>query len=525
MKKLICLFLLVTVQQGIGENVLRRPMERVASMDPIRAAAAYDAKAVQLVYEPLLDVDYLARPYKLKRGLCELPQVSTDGLEYTFAICKDARFQAPLSRDVTADDVVYSLKRLANKANASSGMWIMDNVAEVTNRVGKIVIRLKTPSHIFPWLMAMAYTAVVPRELVEKFGEEFGSQAVGTGPYKLMNWQRNHRMTFVRDENWRGWKGDMEKRFDRIEYLVIDDASTQWLMFLSGELDFLSAISRDNWDAVVDAQGNLRPELVTRGMKLYSSSAMESMYIGINMNDPVLGKNRALRQALNCAFDFPSWCNFYNNRVIESTGPVPPGIEDRIETPFAYAYNIEKAKQLLAQAGYPDGIDPKTGKRLVITVSVGRASQDAREQAELLAAFYARLGIKLEAKFMTWDAFIKSVNEGRVQLFLLGWVGDYPDAENFMQLFHSKNVSPGANHGSYVNKEYDRVYDAAMKATDPAARAAAWKRAQEIVREDCPWVFLHHPKMYSLIRRRVGNYHPTDFTYGMEKYFTVEDAK
>ena len=229
------------------------------------------------------------------------------------------------------------------------------------------------------------------------------------------------------------------------------------------------------------------------------------------MKDPVIGPNRKLRQALNCAFDFPAWKRFLNNRILPSDGPLPPGISGRLETPFAYAYNEEKAKSLLAEAGYPDGVDPKTGRRLHLEIAVGRATQDAREMVELMASFYDRVGIELAARYMTWDAFLTAVNEGRTQMFNLGWIGDYPDPENFLQLFHSKNVSPGANHSNYVNPEFDKAYD-----------AMDWKKAQEIIREDCPWIFLYSPKSYSLMWNRVENYIPTDFPYGIEKHLRAK---
>ena len=181
---------------------------------------------------------------------------------------------------------------------------------------------------------------------------------------------------------------------------------------------------------------------------------------------------------------------------------------------------MEKAKKLLEEAGFPDGKDPSTGKRLVLPISLGRADQGAREEVELLQGFYDRVGIKLEPQFMTWAAYLKAVSDGHATLFMLGWVGDYPDAENFLQLFHSKNCSPGANHGNYRNPEFDKCYDEAMSAATPEARHAAWKRAQEIVREDCPWIFLSFQKGYSILWDHVGNFRLTDFPYGTEKYFS-----
>jgi ABC-type transport system substrate-binding protein len=375
-------------------------------------------------------------------------------------------------------------------------MWTMDGVkcVEVVD-TRTVKITLKKPSHVFSWLMAMPFTGVVAED---------GS---GSGAYWLKSWRKNHEMVFARNESYRE-----PVAIDEIRFPVVDDVSTQWLMFLGGELDFLGAVSRDNWDAVVGKDGNLLPQLKEKGMTLMSSSSLSVFYVGFNMNDPVVGPNKKLRQALNCAFDFPAWKRFLNNRILPSDGPLPPGILGKLDTPFPYAYNEDKAKALLVDAGYPKGVDPKTGRRLHLEIAVGRATQDAREMVELMASFYDRVGIELVARYMTWDAFLTAVNEGRTQMFNLGWIGDYPDPENFLQLFHSKNVSPGANHSNYINPEFDRAYD-----------AMDWKTAQEIIREDCPWIFLYCPKSYSLMWNRVKNYIPTDFPYGIEKHLHLKD--
>ena len=493
MKRLVFAFACLCVVCSYGYTVFRRPFGRVASMDPIRAGDVLSAKAVALVYEPLLEVDYKARPYRLKACVCEMPEVSADGLVYVFKIVDGCSFRN--GKAVTALDIKRCLDRLADKSNASPGMWTMDgvkSVAAVDDRTVKIT--LKKPSHVFLWLMAMPFTGVVAED---------GS---GSGAYRLESWRKNHEMVFRRNENYRE-----PVAIDEIRFPVVDDFSTQWLMFLGGELDFLDAVSRDNWDAIVDKDSELLPQLKEKGMTLMGSSSLSVFYVGFNMRDPVVGTNRKLRQALNCAFDFPAWKRFQNNRVLPSDGPLPPEISGRLETPFAYAYDEAKARKLLVEAGYPGGADPKTGRRLHLEIAVGRATQDARETVELMASFYDRVGIELAARYMTWDAFLTAVNEGRTQMFHLGWVGDYPDPENFLQQFHSKNVSPGANHSNYVNPEFDRAYD-----------TMDWKTAQEIVREDCPWIFLHSPKSYSLMWNRVENYIPTDFPYGIEKHLRLK---
>lgn len=482
--------------------VFSRPLERVNSLDPIKAQAIYDSRAVQLYAETPLEVDYYARPYKLKAGLCELPEVSSDGLTYVFKMCKGA----PL----TARHVASSLERLRDPALLSPGSWILkavDTIKAVDDATLEITLRERL--HVFPWLMAMSYAAV---------RDENGQ---GSGPYRLHEWRKNHAMIWRRNPDWRGWS-ENPAPFEEIRYYVIDDVSTQWLMFLKGEIDFLGEISRDNWDAVVDAEGELDPRLAAAGVKLVSCPSLDVRYIGFNMRDPVLGKNLALRRALVSAFDFPQWKRFFNSKVDEATSPVPPGVDGALRGPARYPFDIEKAKAYLVEAGYPGGIDPATGRRLTLTLSIGRPTQDSREAGELLASFFAKIGIRLELDFHTWEAFLRSVNEGRTQMYMMGWVGDYPDAENFLQLFYSKNASPGPNHSCYESAAFDAAFEAAMAENDPEKRNVHWQECQRIIQEDCPWIFTHFPKSYSLVRPNVHNYIPSAFPYGSEKYYRSE---
>ena len=490
-----------------------RTLERVSTMDPAMATSVYDAHAVQLVYETPLEIDYKARPYRLVPGFCELPEVSPDGLTYTF------RLRSRRST-LTSTDLVRSFERLRDPTVVSPNGWIMKDV-DVIKALGPraVAIRLKRRCHFFPWLMALSACGVV------------GPNGEGTGSYELTHWRKNHEMVFRRRSKSEvgvgQWNPNLHcttttanyNSFDTVRYLVVDDVSTRWLMFLRGELDFLGEISRDNFDSVVDADGRLNPMLERQGVKLHSIPTLEVLYLGINMKDPVLGPNKKLRQALNAAFDYPAWEKFYNGRIVPCPTPVPPGVDGRLEKPFPYAFDLAKAKRLLAEAGYPDGIDPKTGRRLVLRMSIGRASQDSREAGELAAAFYEKIGIRLELDFKTWTAFVAAVSEGRVQLFRMGWVGDFPDAQNFLQLFYSKNMRPGPNRAAYVNPDFDLAYDAALNAKSAEERNRHWARCQEIVQEDCPWVFTHVNKAYSLVRPTLKNYVPTDFPYGVEKYY------
>lgn len=481
-----------------------RALIGVDSLDPVKAQTTYDCHAVQLLYETPLEIDYEARPYKIKSGACELLELSEDGLIYSFKMTS--------STPLNAYDVKRSIDRLRDSKNPSPGSWTMKCVSDVivtSERTFKI--KLKTRQHVFPWMLTMAYCAIQ------------GKNGEFTGPYRLKSWWRNYEIIFERNPNWHGWKlyddGGVNA-FNEVRYIVVNDVTTQWLMFLNGEIDFLGEIARDNWGAVMDEDGRLYSSLKKRGIKLCGGApANEIRYIGMNMNDAILGKNKKLRQALSCAFDFQRWKLFYNNSICKTDGPVPPTVEGCLKTPFEYSYNLEKAKKLLKEAGYPDGIDPKTGRSLVISLAIGRPTQDSREAGELLASFYAEIGVKIELKFQTWHAFLNSINKGNYQLYMMAWIADYPDPENFLQLFYSKNKSPGPNRSCYNNPEYDLEYDKAMSALNKKERIKHWYRCQEILREDCPWIYTHITKNYTLVNSRVGNYMATDFPYGHEKHY------
>lgn len=549
-----------------AQTTFRRHMERVNSMDPANADTVPASRAAALVYETLLEYDYTARhPYRLIPGVAAaLPEVSSNGQVYVFHLDPDARFPPdpcfgmdargePRDRAVTPQDFVYGLQRLADRKVASSGAdLVLDRIrgmrAFAERSAGRgptdydraieglqaldehtLRIELARPFPLFQWLLAMSYTAAVPREAVKFYGAGFSEHPVGSGPYRLLSWRRNHEMIFARNPAWRGWHcgpaaiaPDGEVPFDRIVYRVVEDPATRWLAMLAGELDFQGDISRDNWDAVVDDQTHLRPELARQGFHLTEvPAAMEVAYIGLNMEDRVLGPNRKLRQALNCAFDSGAWETFWNHRVVHADGAVPPEAIGYAQDLFPYAFDLTRARQLLTEAGYPNGRDPKTGRRLALTMDIGQTTQEARESTELLAAFLERVGIELQPQYQIFPAFMRKVSRKETQMFRLGWVADYPDAENFLKLFCSSNVSPGPNHSNYVNPAFDRLYEQACAEPDDRTRLQLYRQMQAIVREDCPWLFLHFPRAYSIHPDRLHNYLPHDFPYGMEKYLRM----
>ncbi len=549
-----------------GKATLYRTIDRTSSFDPIKTEAVGDMRCVSLVYETLLEYEYDTRPYKLRGCVAaSLPEISEDGTVLTFKLRDDVFFGPdpclgtdpatglPLKRKLVADDVVYSYKRLADAKLTSSGYWTIENRIKGADEFRKaslsdkptdyslevpgikaldsqtVQITLEEPSPDFLWVLAMPYTAVVPREAVEKYGVNFDSHEVGSGPYRLVKWRRGYMIEFERrpgrdiSRDATPVLPDCENAvpIERLIYLVMEDASTRWLTFLDGALDVAGDISRDNWDVVIGADGKLTEEMVKRDIRLFTQPSLDTYYIGFNLDDPVVGSNKKLRQAMSCAFDTGQWIELNNNRVVGADGPVPPGIEGKLETPHQYAFNLEKAVELMVEAGYPEGIDPSTGRRLTLTLDLGRTDQEIRELAELFSAFMDRIGIVVNLQYNNWPSYLRKVGRRESQIFLIGWMADYPSALNFMQLFVGRNSSPGPNRANYTNSEYDELFDKADIELDDAKRLALIRRMQEIVREDLPWIFMHHRKTNLLLNPRVRNMMIHDFPYGAEKHWRV----
>jgi ABC-type transport system substrate-binding protein len=561
------------------ETVSYSRTSRIRGLDPAVSGEVSSSLAIARIYEGLLQYDYLARPYKVVPLLAEsMPGISEDGLVYTFKIRKGIYFQDDpcfadgKGRELEASDFIYSILRVADVKNASSGFWAFNKRIKGINDFHEaskgaeptdygmpveglkaldkytLQISLTEPYPQLLYILAMHYAFAVPREGVEYYGKGFVNHPVGTGPYRLVEWRRNSRIEFVRNPKWSetgrvetypeagtpeqeaaGLLRDAGKPIpfiDRVVQYVIDDSTTAWMMFLSGQLG-VSAISRDNWDAVITGDKKLNDSLSTRDIDLISSPTLDIFYLGFNWADPVVGesndpeqnmRNRKLRQALSCAYDFDQMNQFMNNRLYPLGGPIPSPLAGCLKEPSPYAFNIEKAKKLLVEAGYPNGIDSKTDRRLELTMELGSATANTRQMMELMADMYQKIGIVLKASYNTWPAFIEKMNRRQAQMFQLGWVADYPDAENFLQLFYSKNESPGPNHANYRNSEIDRMYEQIRTMLDSPERTTIYEKMAGIIVEDCPWIFMYQPMDFGLTHSWVENYVSHAFPYGMGKY-------
>jgi ABC-type transport system substrate-binding protein len=558
-----------------AESVLFQDTLRIRGFDPVRAADVSSAAAVARIYEPLYQYHYLDRPYRLEPLLAEsMPEVSDDGLTYRFRIRPGIYFQddpcftatGGRGRAVTAHDFAYAIRRLADRRTQSTGYWTLAGRIEgldayrdatggrvppaddepiagvLTPDDHTLEVRLTRPYPQLMWILAMPYIVATPREAVEVYGDDFSRNPVGTGPFVLASWRPNYRIEYRRNPKWAetgrierfpasasdpaAWPdaGRQLPLLDRIVDRVVMDPATRWLMFMTGQLD-RADVARDNWDAVLDDRLRLNPELAARGVQLAVGPSLRLGYFAFNMEDPLLGANKALRQAMTCAFDTEAWIALFNGRITRPTGPIPDGLAGHDPDHAPFPFDLDRARRLMVEAGFPEGRDPATGRRLQITLELGRADDaELRQSVELFTHFMGRIGIQIVASYNNGPAFYEKLERRQAPMFFLSWIGDYPDAENFLQLFYGPNASPGPNRCNYRNPEFDALYDRIRVMPDSPERTGLYRDMAEIVVEDCPWIFAYQYLNVALRRPGFGNFTLHAFPYGAEKYYRLDPS-
>ena len=460
-------------------------------LDPALIKDSNSHEVCRQIYDGLLAFDEHARlqPVVAKDWL-----ISEDKLTYTFNLRNDIRFHKTVAgqptlnggRLLNAHDVLYSFNRLLKPQEDSQAafFWMIKGsrefsagqAAEISGIrvVGSYTIEfeLEKPFAPFVSLLAMCNAFVVPREDAEGQPGGLASAPVGTGAFKWVGREGETIVLAANDDYFRGrpW-------LDRLEFPVIRDEIERFAAFNEGRLSHVD---------VPDSQYRNVKQDPLRAERLIESSLWGSNYLGLNLQQPPFD-NRLVRQALNYALDRETIVRLVlNGRAKVANGVLPPGIPGHNDALTGYSYNLPKAKELLAQAGYPDG---KGFPEIVL-----QYNRDAihSRTAEFVLANLRDLGIKCVVNEIEFGDHLKSVEEGSVAFFRMGWTVDYPDPDSFLYtLFHSSNIGTGYNFSRMKNAALDELLDRARFETDMEKRIPIYHQAEELIVEEAPWVFLH----------------------------------
>jgi len=511
------------------------------SLDPAQAATMYSSMVVVNIFDTLYRYKYLARPYELAPNLATgMPEVSDDGLVYTFRIRSDARFTddpafpGGKGRGVTVHDLIYALKRHFDPKQRSQGAWLWSGRIEGLDAWGERGARYDQPveglraldehtlqvtlTERYPQLvytLATAFSALVPREAVEHYGREFGVRPVGSGPYRLVSFdntqarlKRNRGFTRPPldlvaegfDARRHGDLGLQEldgERYpftERLEIQFIGENAARWSAFASGAVDNV-VVPNEQVDTVLAKRNPVEfTPAIRDSYHGYAGLEAGFVYAGFNMADERFGHhpdpqreaaNRALRCAIRNAFDWQARNRtFYYGIGRIFPGVIPPAVpeynSDRSRD--SVEHDPEAARALLKEFGWtPESLPELT---YGMPAGVQQRQMYAQLRAQLVALGFPPDKIKFET-FATFGDFNKAMKNRQLDLFFLGWKLDYPDAQNTLQLFYGPHETPGSNNFNYRNPEFDALYEESATMQPSPRRTAIYRRMNDMVIEDC----------------------------------------
>jgi oligopeptide transport system substrate-binding protein len=473
----------VTPTPAIG-GTYRRPLRNdPSSLDPANIVDVHGVAVANQIFDGLVAFD---AHLNVVPALAQSWSASRDGLVWTFHLRKGVQFHN--GREMSAEDVVYSLSRLLNPTVASRNSPLLDKVkgaAEFRAGTTKVLegikavdrstveISLSEPFVPFISILGMAHTSIVPQDEVERLGSDFGTAPVGTGPFRFVQWLRGQEILLETNEHY--FEG--RPALDRVRF-VIFPGGTQGVMlkaFEQGELEE-SPLTPDRRMKFLEAAA----------YKVIRKPILNLVLYGFNLERPPFQK-REVRQAFNYAIDKVRLNQeVYGGLYVVARGILPPGMPGYSPEVQGYDYDPTRAKTLLAEAGHPGG------KKLTpMTLSTAFKSDQVRAESQIIQHDLAVLDVQVDVQESDdWPTLERALERGDIQLFRYAWYADYPDPDNFLYpLFHSAGQR---NYYRYHNAAVDKLLDDARRETDDLRRVKLYREAEQLILQEAPGIMLLH---------------------------------
>ncbi|TDX01180.1 ABC transporter substrate-binding protein [Dinghuibacter silviterrae] len=499
-------------RQPSGERQVFRynQSEGIATLDPAFARNEAIQWATHQLFNTLVETDTALH---LVPSLAARWEVSADQKRYTFFLRRSVFFQddpcfpGGRGRLLKASDVVFSLRRLMDPATASPGAWIFQGHVDPDTGFrapddSTFVLTLTQPFRPILGILSMEYCSVIPPEAIQRYGADFRRHPVGTGPFRIDSWDEGQALILVRNAHY------FEKglpHLDAVKITFLDSKATEFLEFLQGQLDMVNDIDPAYKDEVLTRQGTLRPEW--NGKIVLSRHAQLDMeYLGILVDtaSPLVKASplrlEAVRQAINMAFDRRKMLLYLRNSIgiPAEHGFVPPALPGFGAVP-GYTYAPDKASALLTAAGFSGGAGLPVIHLLTIPTYADLASFIARQEQEV--------GIRIQVEVVQKSLLLEETAKSQALFFRGSWVADYPDAENFLSVFYSKNPAP-PNYTRFHDTYFDRLYEQALAERDSSSRSLLYNRMDSLVMTRAPVVPLWYDEALRLVRPGVQGLYP-----------------
>ena len=490
----------------------------ITSLDPAFSRNPENIWACNHLYNGLMQMD---DNLAIKPSIATRWEISEDGTVYTFHLRNDVYFhdhklfKDGKGRKVVASDFVYSFNRILDSKNASPGAWIFNNIdyREENNYQPFEAINDSTLSifltEAFPpflGILTMQYCAVVAHEVVDYYKNDYRSNPIGTGPFKFKVWDENNKLVLLKNNNYfeKDEDGSAMPYIDAISISFVKDKEMEFLKFLNGELEFISGRDGDNKESIFTPEGTLKKEYENK-ITMLSNPYLNTEYLGILIDEDldIVAKSplrkKFVRQAINYGFDRKQMIAHLRKNIGTPAfaGFVPKGLPSyNEEVVVGYNYNPEKAKELLYLAGYPDG---KGLSEITLHTTANYV-----DLCEYIQHQLGEIGIKTKVDIVDASAHRELVARSKLNFFRKSWIADYPDAENYLALFYSKNFTPhGPNYTHFSNVEFDRLYKLSQSEINDSTRYYLYQKMDKIVIEEAPIVPLYYDVLVRLTQKNV----------------------
>lgn len=484
--------------------------KNIGSLDPAFSKDLADIWATHQLFNGLVQMD---DQLNVKPCIAKNWVVTDSAKTYNFTIRKDVYFHKhhlfgtstslsnqDSTRTVNASDFEYSFNRLKDEKLASPGSWVLKKVESyVALNDSTFQIKLKQPFPAFLGLLTMKYCSVVPKEIVEHYGSDFRSNPIGTGPFKFKRWEENVKLVFRRNNNYfeTDKKGKQLPYLEAVAITFLPDKQSEFLQFAQGNIDFVSGLDASYKDEILTAEGKLR-ELYTDDVNMIRGPYLNTEYLAFFMETEIEEiQALKLRQAINLGFDRTKMITYLRNGIgIPATGGfIPkglPGFDDTI----GFTYQPEKAKQLVLEFKSETGIQ---NPEVTLTTTSNYLSFCEFIQREI-----QKIGINVNVDVIPASSLKDAKANGQLDFFRASWIADYPDAENYLSLYYSKNFAPnGPNYTHYSSKEFDTMYEASYLETDPEIRANLYTKMDALVMRTAPIVPMFYDEVIRFTRKEV----------------------
>lgn len=522
--------------RSYGGTFRMNEVQELRSFDPAILNDAPSHHAVHQIAELLVDI----RPDSinvLEPELATRWEVSPDGLTYTYHLRSGVRFHddscfpGGKGREMKAADVKYCFDRSLNQTAGTVGIgYFRDKVKgaqEYFNATGAgktppkegvsgfrvvddstFAVDLVKPFAAFKYYPALGCCYIYPHEAVERYGADFARHLVGTGPFVFDHWTTGREMVMKRNPNY--WKkdkfGNQLPFLDAVSFTFIKDEKAQLAEVTNGNLEEAYRIPSELFPQVVGPDGKAKGNYAN--FQIHRVEALSTQFYGMLCPGPEF-KDRRVRQAFNYAIDRDQIVRYTLQG--QASGPathglVPPSMPGYdAKGVKGYTFNLDTARALMAAAGYPEGkgFPP-------VSIQLNNGGGRNLLVAQAMQQMLSKLGIRVGLKQLEWPQHQEALESGRAPLFRLGWVADYPDPENFLNLFNSRTIPPSGpsqiNSTRYANPTFDSLFSLAVATLDDAERMRLYQQAEQVAVDDAPMIFIYNDMDFRVVQPYVQNY-------------------